>query len=155
MTEEKMQFVSRLIELVDQLRYPEHGRQTQLAGYYKVTQGAARKWFAGEAMPSYEICIDLCKRAHVHYEWLMTGRGPKEMGTQKASAPEEEDDSSIDIGALKDAITAAIEIDKQGKLKLASEKMAILIAFWYEDFREKGHHNPTLAEANRILRLVA
>lgn len=77
MTEEKMKFVQRLIDVVTQLGYPEHGRQTQLAQYYKVTQGAARKWFAGEAMPSYEICADLCRRAHVHFEWLMTGRGAK------------------------------------------------------------------------------
>lgn len=72
-----MQFVLRLVELVTDLGYPERGRQTQLAVRYKVTQGATRKWFAGEAMPSYEICVDLCKRARARYEWLMTGRGPK------------------------------------------------------------------------------
>lgn len=77
MTEEKMQFVARLVEIVTLLGYPEHGRQSQLAAFYKVTQGAARKWFAGETMPSYEICADLCKRARVSFEWLMTGRGSK------------------------------------------------------------------------------
>ncbi|WP_147375765.1 helix-turn-helix domain-containing protein [Noviherbaspirillum cavernae] len=77
MTEEKMQFVARLVDVTSMLGYPEHGRQTQLASHYKVTQGAARKWFAGETMPSYEICADMCKRAQVHYEWLMTGRGTK------------------------------------------------------------------------------
>lgn len=29
-------------------------------------------------MPSYDICVDLCKRAGVHFEWFMTGRGVKE-----------------------------------------------------------------------------
>ena len=28
-------------------------------------------------MPSYEIAKDLCTRALVSYEWLMTGRGEK------------------------------------------------------------------------------
>lgn len=59
------------------LGYPERGRQTQLALRYKVTQGATRKWFAAEAMPAYEISLDLCMRANVNYDWLMTGRGSK------------------------------------------------------------------------------
>lgn len=87
MTEEKMQFVARLIDIVTALGYPEHGRQTQLAVYYKVTQGAARKWFAAEAMPSYEISVDLCKRARVHYEWLMTGRGPRSIDDYPIADP--------------------------------------------------------------------
>lgn len=76
-TPEKQEFINRLIEVTDLLKYPLRGRQTQLAGRYKLRQPSVRKWFTGESMPSYEIAIDLCKRAMVNYEWLMTGRGPK------------------------------------------------------------------------------
>lgn len=75
MTPEKQEFVQRLEQVVNLLGYPKHGRQTQLAIYYRLAQPSVKKWFHGEAMPSYEIAISLCKRAYVSYEWLMTGRG--------------------------------------------------------------------------------
>lgn len=77
MSPERTQFVERLVDVVEELNYPEHGRQTALARRYKLTQPSVRKWFTGEAMPSYEIAADLCKRSMVAYEWLMTGRGEK------------------------------------------------------------------------------
>ena len=77
MSPERQQFIDRLTDVVTLLKYPEHGRQTQIALRYKIKQPSVRKWFTGESMPSYEIALDLCKRALVHYEWLMTGRGPK------------------------------------------------------------------------------
>lgn len=61
----------------------------------------------------------------------------------------------LDIDTLKDAIAAAVEIDKKADLNLEPDKMAVLIAYWYDEFCEKGQHKPTLTEANRILRLVA
>lgn len=88
-TPEKLAFLARLNEVVAMLDYPERGKQTQLAARYNVTQGACRKWFAGEAMPSYEICLDLCKRAKVTYEWLMTGRGQKLLATSSVVTIEE------------------------------------------------------------------
>lgn len=91
MTEEKRLFLARLIEITTVLGYPERGRQTMLAKHYKVTQGACRKWFAGEAMPIYEIQRDLCVRAGYHYEWLMTGRGEKRF----SSAPYHELDATL------------------------------------------------------------
>jgi hypothetical protein len=77
MSPERQQFVERLVEIVTHLKYPEHGRQTALAKRYKLKQPSVRKWFTGDAMPSYEIAVDLCKRAMVSYEWLMSGRGNK------------------------------------------------------------------------------
>ncbi|MBX9869966.1 MAG: hypothetical protein K2X63_09220 [Burkholderiaceae bacterium] len=90
-TEEKRQFLARLIEITNVLGYPERGRQTMLAKHYKVTQGACRKWFAGEAMPIYEIQRDLCVRASYNYEWLMTGRGEKKF----SSVPYHENDVTL------------------------------------------------------------
>jgi len=77
MSPERQQFIDRMIDIVELLKYPAHGRQTALAVRYKLKQPSVRKWFTGEAMPGYEIAIDLCRRALVSYEWLMTGRGEK------------------------------------------------------------------------------
>jgi hypothetical protein len=85
MTEEKRLFIERLTELVRSLGYPEHGKQSHLAAHYKITQGAVRKWFSGESMPAYEICVDLCKRAQCHYEWLMTGRGARDIANTEGA----------------------------------------------------------------------
>jgi DNA-binding XRE family transcriptional regulator len=62
---------------------------------------------------------------------------------------------SLDMDNLKNAINAAIEIDRKGGLNLTPEKMAVLITYWYDEWSEKGQHIPSLSEANRILRLVA
>ena len=80
MSPEKEAFTKRLIEVVTLLGYPERGRQSQLAQRYKIKQPSVRKWFSSEAMPSYEIQLDLCKRAMVRLEWLLSGGGDKYFG---------------------------------------------------------------------------
>lgn len=88
MSPEKQQFIERLIEVVTRLGYPEHGRQTALAKRYKLTQPSVRKWFTGDAMPAYEIAVDLCKRSSTSYDWLMTGRGLKMVQGYEALNPQ-------------------------------------------------------------------
>ncbi len=88
MSPEKEEFVARLIDVCELLKYPERGRQTQLAVRYKLKQPSVRKWFTGEAMPAYEIASDLCKRALVNYEWLMTGRLPKYFNADQILDPD-------------------------------------------------------------------
>lgn len=80
MSPDKAAFTQRLIEVVTLLGYPERGRQSQLAKRYGIKQPSVRKWFTSEAMPSYEIQLDLCKRAMVRMEWLLSGRGNKYFG---------------------------------------------------------------------------
>jgi transcriptional regulator with XRE-family HTH domain len=75
MPTDKQQFVNRLAQVTDILKYPERGRQTQLAKRYNLAQPSVRKWFTGDAMPSHEVLADLCRRSAVSYDWLMTGRG--------------------------------------------------------------------------------
>lgn len=77
MSPEKQLFIDRLDEVVKLLGYPKHGRQTQIAKRYKLSQPSVGQWFDGSSMPSYEIALDLCRRAMVGYEWLMSGRGEK------------------------------------------------------------------------------
>lgn len=79
MKEERLKFSERFTEIAKQLGYDGHGKQTSLARHYNLAQPSVKKWFDGDAMPDFEICVDLCKRSRVHYEWFMTGRGPKSM----------------------------------------------------------------------------
>lgn len=89
MQSEKDAFIARLTEVLNALRYPERGRQSQLARRYGLSQPSVHKWFTGEAMPRYEIVADLCRRAMISYEWLMTGRGPKFVPPDTAQLPPE------------------------------------------------------------------
>lgn len=82
MSPDKEAFTRRLIEIVTLLGYPERGRQSQLARRYGIKQPSVRKWFTSDAMPSYEIQLDLCKRAMVRMEWLLSGRGNKYFGKE-------------------------------------------------------------------------
>jgi hypothetical protein len=81
MNKERLEFAKRFSEVAEQLGYKGHGRQTSMATYYHKAQPSVKKWFDGDSQPDYEICVDLCRRARVHYEWLMTGRGPKAIET--------------------------------------------------------------------------
>lgn len=88
MSPERQQFVERLKDVVTRLGYVEHGRQTALAQRYKLAQPSVRKWFTGEAMPAYEIAVDLCRRSQTSYEWFMTGRGEKLVQGREALDPQ-------------------------------------------------------------------
>ena len=84
MSEERLKFATRFAEVAAQLGYEGHGKQTQLAKHYSKKQPSVKKWFDGDSQPDYEICVDMCKRGRVHFEWLMTGRGPKVYGPPPA-----------------------------------------------------------------------
>lgn len=88
MSPEREQFVERLKDVVTRLGYLEHGRQTALAQRYKLAQPSVRKWFTGDAMPAYEIAVDLCKRSATSYEWFMTGRGLKMVQGHESMDPQ-------------------------------------------------------------------
>lgn len=82
--------------------------------------------------------------------WLRDGAGSMALG---AESPQEE--IQVDLNQLKDAIEAAIEIDQGAKLNLTPEKLAIVAAFWYDEWTSRGQYKPTTSDVRRILRLVA
>lgn len=87
MNPDRLKFAERFNEIACELGYEGHGRQTNLARHYGLQQPSVKKWFDGDAMPEYEICKDLAIRARVHFEWLMTGRGPKSVDEYPISDP--------------------------------------------------------------------
>lgn len=119
-TEERQQFVTRLTKLVDRLGYSGHGFIKQLAVKYKVTPGASRKWLSGDTMPSYEICLSLCKEGKVSFEWLMTGRGSMEIATYGADEIRLIHATNREIALLSD-FRGAVEDSKKALERMASE----------------------------------
>lgn len=79
--EERREFARRLNLLCDELDPPippkGKGRQGAVAAIFHVNQKGARKWLEGEAIPTMMKCIEMAKKFDVHFEWFMTGRGPK------------------------------------------------------------------------------
>lgn len=76
---EKAAFAARLNEICDDMKVPPKGqaRQTTLAIIFGITQKGVRKWLEGEGYPSIDMARRIAMWADVHFEWLMTGRGPK------------------------------------------------------------------------------
>lgn len=116
MNSERIKFAQRFAEVAASLGFEGHGRQTRLAEQYGKKQPSVKKWFDGEAQPDYEVCVDMCRRAKVYYEWLMTGRGPKQIdeGAQKAAVPARVELIYADPEEIK-ILTAYREATQEGK----------------------------------------
>lgn len=84
MSEERLKFAARFNEVAEILGYKGHGKQSSIARTYGLKQPSTKKWFDGDTIPDFAICVDLCKKAKVHYEWFMTGRGTKYIGEYKS-----------------------------------------------------------------------
>lgn len=83
-------FAARLAEICQSKGLKPHGRQAGLARVLTsldrpITQPAIKKWFDGEALPDMDKFILLATWGGVHLEWLMTGRGPKQINTVYSS----------------------------------------------------------------------
>jgi hypothetical protein len=76
-TIENLQFSARLNTLADEAQIPQRGRQRILGGMFGSGQKGARRWLIGNGFPQLQKCIEMSMHFGVHLEWLMTGRGPK------------------------------------------------------------------------------
>lgn len=79
--QEREAFAARLNEICDDMKLPPKGdgRQGALATKFGVSQKGARKWLEAEAMPQTQKTIEMAKWANVSLEWLMSGRGRKQL----------------------------------------------------------------------------
>lgn len=75
--EELIAFSRRMHEICDDMKLPKHGRQSELAKVFSVSQKGARKWLEAESFPRWEHVIRITQWANVTIEWLMSGRGAK------------------------------------------------------------------------------
>lgn len=81
----KAEFALRLNEVCDDKKLPAKyaGRQSALAALFNVSQKGARKWLEGESMPTMDTSIKIAIWGEVSIEWLLTGRGRKELNLSK------------------------------------------------------------------------
>lgn len=81
----KAEFAIRLNELCDDKKLPAKyaGRQTALALQFGLSQKGARKWLEGESMPTMETSVKIAIWGECAIEWLLTGRGRKELDLSK------------------------------------------------------------------------
>ena len=75
--EELIAFSRRMHEICDDMKLPRHGRQSELAKIFGISQKGARKWLEKESFPRWEHVIRITQWANVTIEWLMSGRGTK------------------------------------------------------------------------------
>jgi hypothetical protein len=75
-------FALRLNQALDDHGVPAkgEGRQLWLAKYFKMNQISARGWLEGISYPKHEHLIDLCELLKINVQWLLLGKGSKEMG---------------------------------------------------------------------------
>jgi transcriptional regulator with XRE-family HTH domain len=76
-------FAARLNSLLDAMNVPPKGkaRQTAVAKNFDVSQNGARKWLEAEGYPTLAMCKRIAAWANVQVEWLLTGRGDREIYT--------------------------------------------------------------------------
>lgn len=75
--DERELFAARLNKALDHFGIPQkgHGRQTEAAKLFGVTQKGARKWLEGESMPALKRVPQMARRIGVRADWLLTGDG--------------------------------------------------------------------------------
>ena len=86
--QQKTAFAARLNAICDDNNIPPKGkgRQTSLSKKFKLSQNAVLKWLEGEGYPSLDMAQQLATWGGVHLEWLLTGRGPKDITAHHAAA---------------------------------------------------------------------
>ncbi|HKJ87575.1 MAG TPA: helix-turn-helix transcriptional regulator, partial [Gammaproteobacteria bacterium] len=87
---ERDQFSERLNEALDSAGIPAKGkgRQTKVGKMFGVSQKGARKWLEGEAIPATARIREMAARLNVSAEWLLTGHGSMERGTEPRARQE-------------------------------------------------------------------
>ena len=66
-----------MVELCNDMKLPQRGRQSRLADRFKVSQQAAKKWLDGKGYPTIETIVEIAEWADVNVNWLLQGAGPK------------------------------------------------------------------------------
>jgi hypothetical protein len=86
----KQEFSNRLNSALDAIGYAPKGkgRQVQLSKDMGVSQKGARKWLEAEALPGMENLAALAVFCRVGSEWLLTGRGQREIVQPPSQDPE-------------------------------------------------------------------
>ncbi len=125
-------FAARLRSLVE-----AHGSANGIARAIDRSEGAVRKWLRGESEPNVTDLRSLCEETHTSIEWLVTGRGRREVSPaalQEAPAPPYENTGheALDYPLLEGIMDAVDEELRNAALELPSTKRSMLVVTLYD-----------------------
>ena len=135
-------FALRLRQVID-----AYGSANSVAKSIERSEGAVRKWLRGESEPNVTDLRTLCDQTQTSIEWLVTGRGRREVvHTPPAPAP-----AGVPLSvALLESIIDAVETEvSKDELNLSTSKRSMLIATLYGMFEESQK-----VDGEAVVRLV-
>jgi transcriptional regulator with XRE-family HTH domain len=125
-------FAVRLRSVVE-----SHGSANAIAKAIDRSEGAVRKWLRGESEPNVSDLRSLCEETRTSIEWLVTGRGRREVssaGLQEAPSPPYANTGheALDY-PLMEAIMDAVDAELRSvALELPSTKRSMLVVTLYD-----------------------
>jgi transcriptional regulator with XRE-family HTH domain len=72
-------FAKRLIQLCEDKKLPERGRQAELARVCGIKPSSANKWFNAVSLPDATNLLVIADWGRTTVDWLLTGRTQKEV----------------------------------------------------------------------------
>jgi hypothetical protein len=137
-------FALRLRQVID-----AYGSANSMAKAIERSEGAVRKWLRGESEPNVTDLRTLCEQTQTNIEWLVTGRGRREVLHTPPPAP-----ASVPLSVpLLESIIDAVETEMhKDELNLSSAKRSMLIATLYGLFQESQEIDSEAV--SRLIRLA-
>jgi transcriptional regulator with XRE-family HTH domain len=125
-------FAARLRSVVE-----AHGSANGIAKAIDRSEGAVRKWLRGESEPNVTDLRSLCEETHTSIEWLVTGRGRREVlpsSLQEAPVPPYQNTAHepLDYPLLEGIMDAVDEELRNSALELPSTKKSMLVVTLYD-----------------------
>ncbi|MBY0240763.1 MAG: helix-turn-helix domain-containing protein [Burkholderiaceae bacterium] len=77
-------FAKRLIQLCEEKKLPERGRQAALARLCEIKPSSVNKWFNAVSLPDASNLLAIADWGRTSVDWLLTGRVSKESTSQDA-----------------------------------------------------------------------
>ncbi len=129
--QENSGFAGRLREVID-----AYGSASGLAKSIERSEGAVRKWLRGESEPNVTDLRCLCEQTGTSIEWLVTGRGLREVqlqGVRDAAPPPYQNPTreQLDVQLLEGILQAVQEELRNATLELPLLKQSMLVATLY------------------------
>jgi transcriptional regulator with XRE-family HTH domain len=121
-------FALRLRQVID-----AYGSANSIAKAIERSEGAVRKWLRGESEPNVTDLRTLCEQTQTNIEWLVTGRGRREL---LHTAPPAPSNAPLSVPLLESIIDAVETETRKDELSLSSAKRSVLIATLYGLFQE-------------------
>jgi len=121
-------FALRLRQVID-----AYGSANSIAKAIERSEGAVRKWLRGESEPNVTDLRTLCEQTQTNIEWLVTGRGRRDVAHSPPPAPPPPPLSVTLLESIIDAVEAEVHKDE---LNLSSSKRSMLVATLYGLFQE-------------------